>query len=112
MKVKLTYLLLFFCSFSFGQINKYGYKRELMEIKDQWHKVVLPNEIFGKILPDLSDVRIYGITKNNDTIEAPYILRFAEEKISQKDVSFNLINQSKNDNGYYFTFEIPTATKL
>ncbi|NVO12240.1 MAG: DUF3999 family protein [Bacteroidales bacterium] len=112
MKVKLTYLLLFICSFSFGQINKYDYKRELLEIKDQWHKVVLPNEIFGKVLPDFSDIRIYGITKKNDTIEAPYIFRFAAEKISQKDVPFNLINQSKNDNGYYFTFEIPTKDPI
>lgn len=112
MRIKLTYLLLFICSFSFGQINKYGYKRELMEIKDQWHKVILPNEIFGKVMPDLSDIRIYGIAKTNDTIESPYILRFAEDKISQKDVSFNLINQSKNDNGYYFTFEIPTKDAI
>lgn len=106
-KITLIYLLLLMCSSSFGQFNQYGYKREILEVRDQWHKIVLPDEIFGKMEADLSDIRIFGLTTNHDTIEAPYILRLATEKISQKDVAFNLINQSKNDNGYYFTLEVP-----
>jgi hypothetical protein len=103
-----TYLLLLLCSSLFGQFNQYGYRREILGVKDQWHKIVLPNEIFGKVETDLSDIRIFGFTTKHDTIEAPYILRLTTEKISQKDVVFNLINQSKNDKGYYFTFEMPS----
>lgn len=111
-EIKLTYLLLLFCSYSFGQIKQYSYKRELLGIKDQWHKVVLPNEVFGKVSHNLSDIRIFGLTESNDTIEAPYILQLATEKISQKDVTFNLINKSKNNKGYYLTFEIPTENHV
>lgn len=106
-KTTLIYLLLLLCSSSFGQFNQFGYKRGIIGVKDQWHKIVLPNEIFGKMEPDLADIRIFGLTLNKDTIEAPYILRLATEKISQKDVAFNLINQSKNEKGYYFTLEVP-----
>jgi hypothetical protein len=104
-KIKLTFLLLLFYPYSFGQFKEYSYKRELLGIKDQWHSVVLPNEVFGKVSPDLSDMRILGLTASNDTVEAPYFLQLSTEKISQKEVTFNLINQSKNNKGYYFTFE-------
>jgi hypothetical protein len=102
----LLYVLLFVCSVSIGQINQYGYRRELTGIEDQWHKVILPDEIFEKVMPGLSDIRIFGITEKKDTIEAAYILQPATEKIVLKDVPFKLINQSKNARGYYYTFAI------
>lgn len=95
------------CSSSFGQFYQYGYKREIVGVKDQWHKIVLPNEIFGKLDADLADIRIFGLTAKHDTVEAPYILQPGTEKKIQKDVAFNLINQSKNGKGYYFTLEVP-----
>lgn len=91
-EIKLTFLLLFLFSASFGQVNQYRYKRELPGIKDQWHKIIIPQEMFGKVLPDLSDIRIFGIKANKDTIEAPYILQTTTEKISQKYVTLKLIN--------------------
>jgi hypothetical protein len=108
----LLYVLLFVCSCSFGQINQYVYKRELTGINEQWHKVILPDEIFGKVMPDLSDIRIFGITEKKDTIEAPYILQPITEKITWKDVQFKLINQSKNAKGYYFTFAIAADNSI
>jgi len=83
-KFKLAFLLLWSYSFSFGQMNEYNYKRVLTGIKDEWHNIVLPNEIFGKVKQDLSDIRVFGITKDNDTIEVPYILRLATEKYQKK----------------------------
>jgi len=85
---------------------QYHYKRGLAAVHDQWHRIVLPNEIFGKMAADFSDTRIFGITKNNDTLTAPYIVQEAAGKISRSDVDFTLINQSHNGKGYYFTFEI------
>lgn len=106
-KFRLTYLFLLICSFSFGQLQNYKFKRELLGVQDQWHKIILPNEIFGKSSYDLSDLRIFGFTNGNDTIEAPYILKVAKEEIINKDVVFKLINQSKNQEGYFYTFEVP-----
>lgn len=113
MKLKIrisAYSLLFSCLYSYGQIGAYNYKRELKGIAGQWHTITLPNEIFGKTSQNLNDIRIFGITASNDTVEAPYLLRLATEKISNKQVAFKTLNVSYNDKGYYFTFEIP-ATK-
>jgi len=99
-------------SFSYGQMTEYNYKREIHDISDQWHKVILPNELFGKTSNDLSDIRIFGLTTTNDTIEAPYLLRLSKEKTTSQDVAFKILNISHNANGYYFTFEIPTKESI
>ncbi|MDG1271549.1 MAG: DUF3999 family protein [Flavobacteriaceae bacterium] len=91
---------------------EYNYKRELKGITNQWHKIILPNELFGKTSQNLTDLRVLGLTESNDTIEAPYLLRLATEKISSKDVVFKTYNASHNDKGYYFTFEIPTIESI
>ena len=111
-RISCCLLLFAVCSFSYGQMNKYNYKRELQGISDQWHTIILPNEIFGKISQDFTDIRIFGLTEDKDTIEAPYLLRISTEKISSKDVAFNTLNASHNDKGYYFTFEIPTKESI
>jgi hypothetical protein len=103
-----TLFLLLVCSYSYGQINQYNYKRALKGVTDQWHKVTLPDDIFSKVSHDLSDIRIFGITANNDTVEAPYLLRLTTEKISSNEINFKTVNTSYNENGYYFTFEITT----
>lgn len=89
----------------FAQIEQYNYKSELTNITDQWHQVILPTTIFGKVKNDLSDIRIYGITAT-DTIEAPYILQHTADETIDQDIKFKLINESNNENGYFFTFEI------
>ena len=104
--------LLWACSFSYGQIEEYNYKRELKGISAQWHKIILPDEVFGKISQDLTDIRILGITASQDTIEAPYFLQLTTPEISSKEVEFNLLNTSYNDKGHYFTFEIPTTASI
>lgn len=105
-KIHICFLLLF-CSHSFGQISNYNYKREVKGISEQWHRIPLPNEIFGKVSANLRDFRIFGITTDNDTIETPYLLRSTIGKLSEKQISYKLLNVSNNENGYYFTFEIP-----
>ncbi|MFK5958267.1 MAG: DUF3999 family protein [Lutibacter sp.] len=101
-----TFLLLLFSSYSFGQMQQNNYKRELQGINNTWHKVILPEEIFEKVAPNLNDIRIYGITSKNDTLEASYLLQTKTEKLINKEVNFKIINSSHNKNGYYFTFEV------
>ena len=109
LKAKISaFLGLLFCSFSYAQLNQFNYKRELHGITAPWHKVVLPEEIFGKVAPDLADIRIFGITAAKDTIEASYLLKLKSEKIVIKDVNFNFLNTTHNEKGYYFTLEVPT----
>ena len=110
-KIVVCFLLLA-CSRSYGQPGDYSYKRALTGITEQWHKITLPNEIFGKALPNLNDVRIFGITAGNDTVEAPYLLRLTTEKITEGAIAFKTLNASYNNKGYYFTFENPAIASV
>lgn len=109
MKSQIFFSLLLTSGLStYGQMDQYDYRRELIDVSDEWHKIELPNEIFANVSQDISDIRVFGITPGLDTIEAPYLLRMTKEEASRKEILFNLVNSSHNDNGYYFTFEIPT----
>ncbi|WP_236636751.1 DUF3999 family protein [Sinomicrobium soli] len=95
------------CYATYGQIGQYDYKRELKGVSEQWHKIVLPDEVFGKVSGNLDDIRIYGVTKNNDTVEAPYMLRLTGGKKSVRKIGFRRLNTVSDNKGYYFTFEVP-----
>lgn len=105
MKIKLVLLLCCYISCIYGQMRGYNYQMKLTGIKDPWHNVILPDEIFGKLKPNLSDIRIFGITTDKDTIEVPYILHRVSDKISETELKFDLINPSHNEKGYFYTLE-------
>jgi hypothetical protein len=110
--IRLFSFLLFTYSLSYGQMGQYDYKLELKGISQQWHKITLPDGVFGKTSQSLADIRVFGISKNNDTIEAPYLLKVNAKKTSRKNVAFKIRNTAHNDKGYYFTFEIPTKEPI
>jgi hypothetical protein len=112
LRVKFIATLLSLATISFGQQHHYHYQRELKGVNDAWHKIILPDEVFGKVTQQLSDIRILGITASHDTLEAPYFIRFTAPKMASKPIDFKLLNSSHNDKGYYFTFEIPTIKPI
>ena len=103
-KIKIALLILSFCCTGYSYANQYQYKREIRNVTEQWQKIIFPDDLFQEVKPDLSDVRIVGIT-GNDTIEIPYILKINADRIESKSVPFKLINQSKTNISYHFTFE-------
>lgn len=108
-KVKnVLFWVLFACLGVNAQMNQYTYKRVLPDIKDTWHAVHIPDEVFNKVASDLSDIRIFGITSTNDTIEAPYVLKLKKGNVSQKEIPFTILNTVYNEKGSYITLEIPT----
>lgn len=115
MKVKIKViagLLLLTGSWSFAQINDYNFQREIKGVTKQWHKIEVPDEVFGKVSQNLSDIRIFGLTKYSDTIEVPYLLRLTSDNITNNEVAFKRVNDAYNENGYYVTFEIPTTQPI
>jgi len=109
MKVKTrfnTLIFLFICALSFAQLDTYDHKIELSGITDQWHSLIIPQEVYAVTSNNLSDIRIYGVT-SKDTLEAPYILKVASDKKLLKNIDFKLINSSNKKDNYFFTFEIP-----
>ena len=112
MRTKILILsLLGLCFASFGQLQNYYKKMDLSGITEQWHSVKLPETLFADIQNNLADIRIYGVTEN-DTLEAPYVLKVSEAKGELSKIDFKLINSSSNKNGYYFTYEVPTSKIL
>jgi len=99
-------VILFVYQFSFGQTNDHFYKRQLKGVNDQWHKIVLPLDMYPKVSEDLSDVRIYGYSPNGDTSEVPYITQIPESKAISKELDFSLINSASKSDGFYFTFQM------
>lgn len=115
MKVKISCLLgfsLWICTCVAGQIDAYHFNRPITDINEQWHQIILPTTIYEKVNPNLSDIRIYGITPAKDTIEAPYLLKTVTPQIEKEGRNFQLINTSNNSNGHYFTFELPTENAI
>lgn len=106
------FLLPLITSTSFAQYNDFLYKRHIEDPNQLWHKIILPNNIFGSLAKPMADIRIIGITSTNDTIEAPYLLKYNLENVVVRKVDFNLINQSSNDEYYYYTFEVPAKNTI
>lgn len=104
-------LFLLLAEISFAQLDTYNYSREIKEVSNLWHSILLPGEVFGKVSNNLNDFRIYGITKT-DTIEVPYILKIASEKQKDAKIEFTLLNSSKKGTNYFFTFEIPSEKTI
>ncbi len=94
-----------------AQTNQYRYKRDLKDINTKWHSLQLPNEIFKNAQSGLADLRIFGF-KGKDTVEVPYILEQSADQITDRETSFNIINQSKNENGFFYTFQALAATSI
>lgn len=109
LKIKIALLLLTGCAAAYGQ---FAYKRDITGISEQWHRLELPDALFGKVAADLADLRIYGVTPKGDTLEAPYLLRRSTEQILEQAVDFQLINTTRNNRGWFFTFEIPAETAI
>src|SRR6185436_13238377 len=103
----IIFFLVFFVFSCQAQMDKYSYRRTLTGNPGFWNSVILPDDVFGKISNDFSDIRVYGINGKKDTIEAPYLLRVKEEKNTGHDVALNIINKSHDGNRHYITFEIP-----
>jgi hypothetical protein len=111
LKIKI-FTLLMCCAFGLlAQTKPYRYKRELKGVNATWHSLGIPNEVFKNTQPDLADFRIFGI-KGKDTIEVPYILEQSADQVTDRETPFNIINQTKNANGYFYTFQASAAASI
>ncbi len=105
----LTLLLLLCCTAGKAQMRSFSYKRPLGNVTAGWHKIVLPNAVFGKLAAGFSDIRILGLASGGDTLEAPYVLRSSAGDPHSKKVVFEMLNTVQNAKGYYYTFELPAG---
>ncbi len=105
-KINLSlFILLFVCDTLRAQMQQFNFKRALSGISKDWHRLVLPDGVYAKVNRSFSDIRIYGIN-GTDTIEAPYLIQSSVELFKDEVVPFQLLNQTNNADGYYYTFKI------
>ena len=90
---------------STAQFKKFNYSRELQNLEPQWNVLLLPNDVYAHTANNLEDIRVYGIKKNKDTIEAPYILKGFSYNNSSKAIPFTVINSAFTKNGRYYSFK-------
>lgn len=106
------FVLLFLHSICFGQVGDYQFMRNIEGVSAQWHTIPLPSAMFLDLNNDLSDLRIYGVTVKNDTVEAPYILKIGKEVVLNKTVQLQVLNQGKRNGMYFITLRIPTKESI
>lgn len=94
-----------------AQTDSYKYKRAISGVTATWHILQLPDQLLKNIQPGFGDIRIFGIS-GKDTLEIPYILKQRANKVSSTEIDFKQLNQSVNENGYYFTFQSPAANVI
>ncbi len=113
-KIKILFFFLtMLASFQLkAQVWNYTYKCPLTGVQNQWHRIILPDDLYEKISPAFSDIRILGIKQNGDSIEAPYILQNSQTKQAEINISFKLINRVSAGDGYFYTFELPADTVI
>lgn len=89
-----------------AQMQPYHYQRDIGGVQNTWHTITLPPEIYEHTQNSLADIRIFGLTRDNDTVEVPYVLNPIRLFDQTKAISHRIINISERGNQYYYTFEI------
>ena len=114
MKIKILSVLfiLWASSALFAQKPSFQYKRSLTSIHNQWQKIHLPDAVYAHINSDLSDLRIYGITSDKDTIEAAYVWEIPRFPQTKTVYDFKIINQSHTAKGQFFTLKLAESTPI
>ncbi len=88
------------------------YEHDLSGVQEQWHRLALDADILGKVKTDFSDIRIFAISQERDTLEVPYLMQKEERKIQHKAQRFELLNQVQKDGDFYFTFKLKKQASI
>ncbi len=105
-KIKLVGLFICLGFFSLGQMTDYVYKRKINGIEDKWHRLEIPDEVYGRLQSPLNDIRVYGVTESKDTIESAYLLDVQRTERIVDSRPYELLNRVHNSRGYYYTLRL------
>jgi hypothetical protein len=111
-KSSITLFFLFIVWAGISQNNNFQYQRSILGATDQWHRISLLDEMFGHLSYHLSDIRIYGITAAQDTVEVPYLLEEQKSTFSDQVVNIKIINETRSDKGFHYTFQLPPNKEI
>lgn len=110
---KLLCLLLTATSFTgWCQMGDYNFVRSLSEPTDQWHSIPIPLSMYQHVNDNFTDLRIYGVTSEQDTLEAPFIVHVTKEVTLLESQPLLLLNVAHTSDAYYYTFDIPNKESI
>lgn len=95
--------------------KKFQYANKITGKVDTLNKITLTEEILSKSKSDLSDLRIYGFTNNKSEViikEVPFVINKRNKKNKVELIKYKIINESKSNGFYFFTFEINESIEL
>lgn len=105
-KTSLFSLLICSVFSAFGQMTDFKYKREISGVEDRWHRMEIPAEVYEKLEYPLNDIRIFGVTNENDTIESAYLIDVQRTEKTSDSRPYELLNKVRNARGYYYTLRL------
>ncbi len=80
-----------------AQIDGQLYTQKILEVTDQWHTLDIPVSVLSKSTENQSDIRIYGVTADNDTLTAPYFIDVLSPKTEVVETQLQLLNPGRID---------------
>ena len=88
------------------------WQQDISGIEQEWHRIDIPESAFSKLNSAFSNIRVIGVTQQGDTIEAPYILSNTIARERKENPQFELINQVRDNRGFYYTFKMLDTVSL
>lgn len=95
-----------------AQYKEFKYTRSIDGTHGLWNRLLLPDDLYSKVKPDLSDLRIIGVNPGGDTVEAPFLIRHKEDELISREVPTRILNQSRQGELFYFTVEIQKPSTI
>ncbi len=107
MKYLLTIgLTVFLLSQSMSQSPQFQFRRKLKGIDSAgWYSLIIPPSVIKNSNSSFSDFRVYQIA-NNDTTDAPYIIKVRERHVTEVNEVLPAFNQTMKGGKQYLTFEL------
>ena len=100
---------MFISFFAFGQTT---YFHPISGVENQWHTIDLDENILDKIKTNLSDVRIFSVNAQQDTLEVPYLIERLEDERKIISKAFGIINKSNKGTRHFFTIKVDAQTTI
>ena len=89
----------------------FEFRRQIGGNNALWHSLTLPDSV-QEHLYSSADFKVFGFTEKGDTVEAPFILSKNTEGVISQSIAFKLLNQSHNEQGFFYTFAAPTNESI
>src|SRR5690606_19882929 len=86
--------------------NKFGYKRPIEGVKDVWHRLEIPEDLYSKMNADFSDLRIIGVRAEGDSAETPNTVRHNRDELVSGKVDTRILDQSRQGDLYFWTLDL------